>query len=147
MTKVADCRLPLHLPLNQKEATDTGAQAVERYPYNREKNVLIRRSTPDRSQRIRRIVQLLFVALNGLLGVQFLLWVRYFESGGNSMYVPRPAGVEGWLPIAGLMNLKYFLLTGHVPSIDVYKRQPSIALRVARRLPESLPAHNAVQDA
>jgi len=103
--------------LNQKEATDTGAQAVERYPYNREKNVLIRRSTPDRSQRIRRIVQLLFVALNGLLGVQFLLWVRYFESGGNSMYVPRPAGVEGWLPIAGLMNLKYFLLTGHVPSI------------------------------
>jgi polyferredoxin len=117
VTKVADCRLPLHLPLNQKEATDTGAQAVERYPYNREKNVLIRRSTPDRSQRIRRIVQLLFVALNGLLGVQFLLWVRYFESGGNSMYVPRPAGVEGWLPIAGLMNLKYFLLTGHVPSI------------------------------
>jgi polyferredoxin len=30
---------------------------------------------------------------------------------------PRPAGVEGWLPIAGLMNTKYFLLTGHVPSI------------------------------
>jgi len=25
--------------------------------------------------------------------------------------------VEGWLPIAGLMNTKYFLLTGHVPSI------------------------------
>lgn len=94
-----------------------GTQAVGRYPLNGEKKILIRRSTPDRSQRIRRIVQLLFVALNGWLGVQFLLWVRYFESGGNSVYVPRPAGVEGWLPIAGLMNSKYFLLTGHVPSI------------------------------
>ena len=31
--------------------------------------------------------------------------------------VSRPAGVEGWLPIAGLMNTKYFLLTGHVPEI------------------------------
>jgi len=31
--------------------------------------------------------------------------------------VPRPAGAEGWLPIAGLMNTKYFLLTGHVPAI------------------------------
>ncbi len=93
-----------------------GTQTV-RYPQNREKNVLIRRSAPDRSQRIRRIVQLLFVALNGFLGVQFLLWVRYFESGGNGVYVPRPAGVEGWLPIAGLMNLKYFLFTGRVPSI------------------------------
>ena len=31
--------------------------------------------------------------------------------------VARPAGVEGWLPIAGLMNLKYWLLTGHIPAI------------------------------
>ncbi len=82
-----------------------------------EKRMLIRRSTPDRSQRIRHIVQWLFVALNVWLGVQFYLWVRYFERGGASIYVPRPAGVEGWLPIAGLMNSKYLLLTGHVPSI------------------------------
>src|ERR1035441_1578089 len=27
------------------------------------------------------------------------------------------AGAEGWLPIAGLMNFKFFLLTGHVPAI------------------------------
>src|ERR1035437_9989903 len=82
----------------------------------RSKN-LNRRFTPDRSQRIRRVVQWLFVALNGWLGVQFFLWVRYFERGGEGLYVPRPAGAEGWLPIAGLMNFKYFLLTGHVPSI------------------------------
>ena len=82
----------------------------------RSKN-LNRRFTPDRSQRIRRVVQWLFVALNGWLGVQFFLWVRYFERGGEGLYVPRPAGAEGWLPIAGLMNFKYFLLTGRVPSI------------------------------
>jgi polyferredoxin len=62
-------------------------------------------------------VQWSFVALNGWLGMQFFLWVRYFERGGVGLYVPRPAGVEGWLPIAGLMNSKYFLLTGHVSSI------------------------------
>lgn len=81
------------------------------------KKTLIRRSRPDRSQRIRHAVQWLFVALNGWLGVQFLIWVRYFDHGGQSLYVPRPAGIEGWLPIAGLMNTKYFLLTGHVPAI------------------------------
>ena len=78
---------------------------------------LIWRSTQDRSQRIRHAVQWLFVALNGWIGLQFYLWVRYFERGGQGLYVPRPAGVEGWLPIAGLMNAKYFLLTGHVPAI------------------------------
>ncbi|MDE3163569.1 MAG: 4Fe-4S binding protein [Acidobacteriota bacterium] len=81
------------------------------------KKPLIRRILPDRSQRIRRIVQLVFLALNAWLGLQFYLWVRYFEHGGESIYVPRPAGVEGWLPIAGLMNSKYLFLTGHVPVI------------------------------
>ena len=93
-----------------------GTQAAEA-SLNGEKKKLIRRTRPDRSQCIRRIVQWLFVALNGWLGVQFFLWVRYFERGGVGLFVPRPAGAEGWLPIAGLMNFKYFLLTGHVPSI------------------------------
>ncbi|MGA9060833.1 MAG: 4Fe-4S binding protein [Terracidiphilus sp.] len=75
------------------------------------------RSARDVSQQIRHTVQWAFVALNGWLGVQFYLWVRYFERGGASMYVPRPAGVEGWLPIAGLMNAKYFVLTGKTPII------------------------------
>ncbi|HUA96694.1 MAG TPA: 4Fe-4S binding protein, partial [Terracidiphilus sp.] len=42
---------------------------------------------------------------------------RYYERGGAGLYVSRPAGAEGWLPIAGLMNLKYFLLTGRAPEI------------------------------
>lgn len=57
------------------------------------------------------------MALNAWLGIQFYLWVRYFEGNGTTLYVPRPAGVEGWLPIAGLMNSKLFLLTGSVPAI------------------------------
>ncbi len=83
----------------------------------KEKKTLIRRSGQDRSQRIRFVVQWMFVALNAWLGVQFYLWVLYFERGGAGLNVPRPAGVEGWLPIAGLMNSKYLLLTGHVPAI------------------------------
>jgi hypothetical protein len=66
---------------------------------------------------VRHIVQWAFVALNVWLGLQFFLWVRYFERGGSGLMVARPSGVEGWLPIAGLMNFKYFLSTGEVPAI------------------------------
>jgi polyferredoxin len=92
-------------------------QIVENTPVSREKKPLNRRSEPDRSQQIRQIVQCLFVVLNLWVGVQFYLWVHSFESGGWRIAVSRPAGVEGWLPIAGLMNFKYFLLTGLVPAI------------------------------
>lgn len=81
------------------------------------KKTFIRRMVQDRSQQIRHAVQWAFVALNGWLGVQFYLWVRYYERGGAGLYVPRPAGAEGWLPIAGLMNLKYFFMTGKVPPV------------------------------
>jgi hypothetical protein len=97
-----------------KEQSVMGAH-TEGISLRKEKGTLIRRSNPDRSQRIRYVVQWLFLALNDWLGVQFYLWVRYFERSGASLYVPRPAGVEGWLPIAGLMSSKYLLLAEHVP--------------------------------
>lgn len=81
------------------------------------KKKLARRLSPDRSQQTRRAVQFAFLALNVFLGVQFVLWVRYFESHGATTYVSRPAGVDGWLPIAGLINLRYFLATHHIPEI------------------------------
>jgi polyferredoxin len=77
----------------------------------------IRRHLLDTSQRTRHTIQIAFLALNAWLGIQFYLWVRYYETNGHSPYVSRPAGVEGWLPIAGLMNLKYFLLTHHISAI------------------------------
>jgi polyferredoxin len=78
---------------------------------------LIRRDDRDHSQRLRLTVQILFAALNVWIGVQFYFWVRWAETGGRAFEVPRPAGVEGWLPIEGLMQLKYFLITGKVPQV------------------------------
>ena len=75
-----------------------------------------RRTKSDRTQRLRRAVQLAFLALNFWLAFEFCLFVRHFEVPGAAAYA-RPAGIEGWLPIAGLMNLKYFLSTGEVPLV------------------------------
>ena len=83
----------------------------------RQKKPLVRRVLRDRSQQVRRWVQFAFLALNGWLAIEFLLWTRYFESHGRTLYIERPAGVDGWLPIAGLMNLKYFLVTHQAPTI------------------------------
>jgi polyferredoxin len=81
------------------------------------KKKLVRRAQPDYSQKLRRGVQLAFLALNIWLGAQFYLFVRYYETGGASPAVSRPPGIEGWLPIAALMNLKAFLLTGELPRL------------------------------
>ncbi|HVZ22410.1 MAG TPA: 4Fe-4S binding protein [Vicinamibacterales bacterium] len=69
----------------------------------------------DRSQQIRTAVQVFFSLITVWVGVQFWLWVRYFEHGGTTLRVERPDGVEAWLPIASLMNLKTFLVTHRVP--------------------------------
>lgn len=65
----------------------------------------------------RRATQLLLLAINLYIGVTFYYWVRYYETGGTSLYLPRPGGIEGWLPVAGLMNLRYTLETGALPPI------------------------------
>ena len=39
------------------------------------------------------------------------------ETGSGGTSLQRPPGVEGWLPIAGLMNLKYWILSGHIPKV------------------------------
>ncbi len=82
-----------------------------------EKKPFVRRVAPDRSQRVRRTVQAAFLLLNLYIGAQFYFFVRQFEVPGSTFAVSRPAGVEGWLPIASLMNLKAFLLTGEIPPL------------------------------
>jgi polyferredoxin len=79
------------------------------------KKRFVRRLLKDRSQRVRRTTQMVFLALNAWIAIEFLMWVRFFESQGQARYIARPAGVDGWLPIAGLMNLKYFMTTHHFP--------------------------------
>jgi polyferredoxin len=81
------------------------------------KKKLIRRMERDYSQVLRRSYQAVFLVLNVWLGGVFYLWVRQYETGNVSGGIARPAGVEGWLPIAGMMNTKYWFLTGHVPAL------------------------------
>lgn len=76
----------------------------------------IDRRKGDQSQRIRLGFQLAFALLNVWIGVEFYLWVRAMESGAATT-IARPTGVDGWLPIAGLMNLRAWITTGVAPEV------------------------------
>ena len=104
--------------LTTTEAPRTGAGSAPRTPAA-PKAVPVRfiRRQPDQAQFVRRIVQFSFLLLNLWIGARFYFFVRFYETGGQSVWVPRPPGIEGWLPIAALMNLKYLLLTGTVPEV------------------------------
>ncbi|HEX6976623.1 MAG TPA: 4Fe-4S binding protein [Vicinamibacterales bacterium] len=91
------------------DATDTATHARTKKPYTRRRG--------DRSQQVRLWVQLGFSAIAIWVGVQFYMWVRFYETHGQTMRVSRPAGVEAWLPIAALMNTKDLLLTGTIPEL------------------------------
>jgi polyferredoxin len=81
------------------------------------KNPNYRRAQPEHSQQIRSAFQLGFLALNVWICIGFYRWVRFFETGAAGSAPTRPPGVEGWLPIASLMNLKVFLATGQLPGL------------------------------
>jgi polyferredoxin len=98
----------------------------------RVKKKLMRRAGVDRSQALRRTVQALFLALNVWIGVQFYAWVRYYETSGQSAFASRPPGVEGWLPIASLMNLKVLVETGAMPRLHPAGMFLLIAFQVSR---------------
>jgi polyferredoxin len=65
---------------------------------------------------LRYAVQLGFVLLTLFIGWRFYEFVRHFEVPG-SPFVPRPSSVDAFLPIGGLMALKYFLFTGIVDPV------------------------------
>jgi polyferredoxin len=103
--------LPPLLPPSPATATYQSNSTV------RSKKKFVRRTDRDYSQPLRRSVQWAFLLLNVYLGGMFYLWVRHFETGSQTRAVTRPPGVEGWLPIAGMMNFRYWLVTGRVPEI------------------------------
>jgi polyferredoxin len=76
---------------------------------------LLKRRPPGHAQLLRWSFQGAFLLLNVWVGVEFYLFVRYHETGGVTAWAARPPGVEGWLPIASLMNLKLWLATGRLP--------------------------------
>lgn len=78
---------------------------------------LAKRALPEHSQLLRHSIQAAFLLLNAWIGIQFYFFVRYYETAGRSIEVSRPAGVEGWLPLASLMNLKVLLSGGGIARI------------------------------
>ena len=113
-TEIAIAEIPevTEMPVTLLSGTGEAGRAMAK-----PKKKLVRRTDRDYSQTARRIFQAAFLALNLWLGVLFYFWVRQFETGGAATSLHRPAGVEGWLPIAGLMNLRYFLVTHQVPTV------------------------------
>ena len=53
-----------------------------------------------------------FLLFQLYLGVQFYRFVHQLRSGGSEPFVPRPDGIEGFLPISALVSLKDWLLPG-----------------------------------
>lgn len=78
---------------------------------------LTERAAPEHSQTWRLAFQIGFLLLNLWIGARFYFFVRYYETGGQTVFVPRPPGVEGWLPIAALMNLKFAVETWTIPPV------------------------------
>jgi len=64
----------------------------------RPKRELVRRTDREYSQRLRRGYQFAFLLMNVWLGGQFYLWVRHFETAGQSAFVSRPPGVRAGCP-------------------------------------------------
>ena len=87
----------------------------EAKPAPKPKKKLIKRTDRDYSQITRRSFQIAFLLLNVWIGGIFYFWVRQFEPGG----APTSPATTRWrnLPIAGLMNLKYFIMTHRVPAL------------------------------
>lgn len=56
-------------------------------------------------QPVRILVQFCFLGFMLWLGVRFYQFVHFFSSGGLTSFVPRSDGIEGFLPISGLMGL------------------------------------------
>jgi polyferredoxin len=56
-------------------------------------------------QPLRILIQFCFLGFMLWLGIRFYQFVGYFRNGGISQFVPRPDGIEGFLPISGLLGV------------------------------------------
>ncbi len=73
----------------------------------------MRPQRPSPVIRVRRLVQVAFTAFVVWLGLQFSLWA-FARIAGRGPAFPRPAGVEGFLPISALMSLRLALAGGGI---------------------------------
>jgi polyferredoxin len=64
-------------------------------------------------RKLRYSVQILFLLFTVFIGYRFYTFVLHFEDPAVP-FVQKPPSVEAFLPISGLMSLKYFLFTGSI---------------------------------
>jgi len=64
----------------------------------------------------RRVVQLVTAGVVVLIGIRFTLWVSA-HLAGRTPTVRRPPGVEGFLPIDGMLALRHWLNAGRVDPV------------------------------
>ena len=66
---------------------------------------------------MRKYVQYGFLAFNIYIGLRLYFFYSHYVTAGATPFVSRPPSVEAYLPIAALMSLKYFLLTGVIDPV------------------------------
>jgi polyferredoxin len=76
------------------------------------KRLLVR--LKEDSQFFRSTVQITFLLLCVWIGIEFYLFMQWGNSNGQTAFVNRPPGAEGFLPISALISFKYWLNTGIV---------------------------------
>lgn len=60
-------------------------------------------------QPLRILIQYCYLGFMLWLGLRFYQFVEYIRSGGATALVSRPAGIEGFLPISGLLGLSAWI--------------------------------------
>lgn len=88
-------------------------------------------------QPLRIATQWAFLFFQIYLGVRLFLFVRHFRSGGAAPLVPRADGVEGFLPIAGLLGVKDWFQSGtinpvHPASVLLFVTVVAVSLLLKR---------------
>ncbi|MBC7962452.1 MAG: 4Fe-4S binding protein [Steroidobacteraceae bacterium] len=68
-------------------------------------------------QPLRIAIQFCFLGFMLWLGLRFYQFVTYMRLGGGSAFVPRPDGMEGFLPISGLLGAASWFKGGGINTI------------------------------
>jgi polyferredoxin len=69
------------------------------------------------SQFFRTTVQTSFALLCLWIGIEFYLFMQWGQTSGTQVYVERPPGVEGFLPISAFMGLLHWIMYGSLNTI------------------------------
>ena len=115
-------------PVNTRDTASTPDGVKRKIPpeLRKKKFIYLRERSPvrrailrlrDDSQALRSTVQFAFILLTLWIGVEFYLFIHWGMSGGETAFVPRPPGAEGFLPISALISLKYWFQTGIINAI------------------------------